>query len=136
MNYTPHHIAISVRNLEASKKFYETLGFKQVHEYAEKDGSMKIAHLKLGSFFLEVFAYTKNEETAKPILEYANNLEEVGVKHLALSTENIEEALKDLQEKGLATDETQITYGETSVKYFFIQDPDGIWVEFVKDERY
>lgn len=136
MNLKPHHTAISVRNLEESLKFYQTLGYQQVHRYDEEDGSMSIVHLKLGDSFLEIFVYKKNADAPKLELEYANNLEQVGVKHLALWTDDIEATLAELQAKGLATADTKITVGRTKVSYFFIQDPDGVWVEIVKDDRY
>ena len=136
MNYRLHHTAISVSNLDRSLRFYETLGYKQVYQYDEADGSMSVAHLKLGDSFLEVFAYKKNQDKAQVNLEYGNNLEDIGVKHIALWTDDLEATLADLQSKGLADDNTKIIMGRTRVSYFFIKDPDGVWVEFVKDDRY
>lgn len=113
-----------------------SLGYKQVHRYDEEDGSMSIVHLKLGDTFLEIFAYKKNRD-AKPVdYEYANNLEDIGVKHIALWTDDIEAALEDMKVKGYADENTKIKVGRTKVTYFFIQDPDDVWVEFIKDDRY
>ena len=93
-------------------------------------------HLKLGSSFLEIFAYKKNQDIPPVNYEYANNLEDIGVKHIALWVDDIEAALADLQAKGLASVATKITVGKTKVSYFFIKDPDGMWVEIIKDDRY
>ncbi len=89
MNYKPHHTAISVRSLDKSLEFYKMLGYEQVHRYDEEDGSMSIVHLKLGSSFLEIFVYKKNENEPPADYEYANNLEDIGVKHIALWTDDI-----------------------------------------------
>lgn len=107
-----------------------------MHKYDEENGSMSIVHLKLGSSFLEIFAYKKNADKLPVDYEYANNLEEIGVKHIVLHTNDLEGALAELRAKGLANEKTKITMGRTKVGYFFIQDPDGVWVEIVKDDRY
>lgn len=102
MNYRPHHTAISVRNLDKSVDFYKSLGYEQVNRYDEEDGSMSIVYLKLGGSFLEIFSYKKNENEQHVNYEYANNLEDIGVKHIALWTDDIEAALTDMKANGVS----------------------------------
>jgi catechol 2,3-dioxygenase-like lactoylglutathione lyase family enzyme len=137
MNYRPHHTAISVRNLDKSLRFYKTLGYQPVHRYDEPDGSMSIVHLKLGSSFLEIFHYLGSTNKPPVDYEHANDLQEIGVKHIALQTNDIKAALADLQQRGLATADTTIDHSSTGkASWFFIKDPDGVWVEIIKDDRY
>ncbi len=133
MSYRPHHTAISVRDLDASLQFYETLGFRQAHRYDDPDKTG--IKLKLDDYVLEIFAYYQNR--TKPALntDLGNNLSDIGIKHFGLSVDDIEAALADLRSKGLADDETKIL-SKGSARFFFIKDPDGMWVEFICDDRY
>lgn len=133
MYYHPHHTAISVRNLEASLDFYGQLGFKQVHRYDDPDRvGIK---LKLDNYVLELFAYSENQGKSKLKLELGNDLSQLGVKHIGLTADDVQAALDDLKARGLATDETEILTKGTA-RFFFIQDPDGVWVEIIRDDRY
>jgi glyoxylase I family protein len=133
MQYMPHHVAISVRRLEQSLKFYEALGYKQVHRY--DDDEKTNVHLKLGDVYLEMFAYKQNYDKPEVNFSYANNLNDLGVKHIALHADDVDAALADLKQKGLADDTVTIEEAE-GVRFFFIKDPDGVWVEIIKDDRY
>jgi catechol 2,3-dioxygenase-like lactoylglutathione lyase family enzyme len=133
MKYLPHHTAISVRDLNKTLVFYKALGFKQVHRYDDPD---KIGvKLKLGDYFLEIFAY--EESKTKPELRHklGGNLNEPGLKHIALTTDDIDAALAELRAQGLANSKTKILTKD-GARFFFIKDPYGMWVEFIKDNRY
>lgn len=133
MKYSPHHTAISVRNLEDTLRFYEVFGFKQVHRYDDED---KIGvKIKLDNYVIEIFAYNKNKQKAPLELDIGNNLASVGVKHIGFSVEDIEAALKELISNGLANPQTKML-SKGKAKFFFVQDPDGMWVEVIKDDRY
>jgi glyoxylase I family protein len=133
MDYQPHHTAISVRSIERTLAFYQDFGFRQVHRYDDSD---KVGvKLKLRDYVIEVFAFKSNQD--KPALkgEMGNDLRKLGVKHLGFTTNDIDAALADLKRQGLANDETQILEKGVA-RFFFVQDPDGVWVEIIKDQRY
>ncbi len=133
MRYKPHHTAISVRNLDESLEFYAKLGFKEVHRYDDPDKTG--VKLKLDDYVMEVFAFHANKEKPKLLLDTGNNLNDIGVKHFGLSVDDVEAALADMRKKGLANDKSEIL-AKGSARFFFIQDPDGMWVEFIRDDRY
>ena len=130
-----HHVAITVRSIEVARVFYEKFGLQTVHEWSADDGSVKIVQMKLGSMQLELFEYASNRNAEKLQMKRANNLEDLGVKHLGFVVDDIEETLAELQQQGVAPIDQDITNGKTGIKYFFVEDPDGMWVEIVEDKR-
>lgn len=134
LNLAPHHVAISVTEINQSIDFYEKLGFKKVHYFESEDSKVKIAHLKLNELFLEIFEFSDNEGSLKYSQDKAG-ADSIGVKHLALKTDDIYKTLSLMIEAGLAGESTEVVMGRTNVLYFFIRDPDNIWVEIVQDDR-
>jgi glyoxylase I family protein len=133
--YFPHHISISVKNLDESEKFYRLFGFKKVYEWTAKDKSLAISHLKSRSFILEIFCYADFRELPEFSRDITTDLPVLGVKHFALKVLSIKKAREDLINKGV-TPHTEITQGKTEIQYFFVKDPNGILLEIVQDNRY
>jgi len=134
-DYRPHHIAFTVRDLEASKSFYGYFGFRLVAEWSAQDTSLTISHLRRDNgFVLEFFHYAANAEQQQPTFTVGNNLPEVGVKHLGFSVEDLAATREEILAAGIG-EVTEITRGRTLVDYFFVRDPDGMYVEVVNDAR-
>jgi catechol 2,3-dioxygenase-like lactoylglutathione lyase family enzyme len=83
---------------------------------------------------LELFAYTANATTASVELGVGNDLTAVGLKHIAVQVEDLEVARAVLATNGY-TSTTDNQRGRTQIDFFFVQDPDGLWVEVVRDVR-
>lgn len=129
-----HHIAISSSDKEKSTRFYEHLGFRTVLEWAAPDGSLRIVHMKLGQAILEIFNYSNPEAAPESMQTLDTDLRRIGTKHFGLKVPNIEVASDEMTKLGLGSD-LKIRDGRTGIRYFFIQDPDGNWVEIVQDDR-
>ena len=117
-----HHVAIIVSDYEKSREFYvEKLGLPVIREnYRESRDDYKL-DLKVGDMELEIFG-VKN-----PPLRVTNP-EARGLRHLAFKVDNIDEAVKWLNEKGIETE--PIRWDEyTQKRMTFFRDPDDLPLE-------
>ena len=118
-----HHIAIIVSDYEASKDFYvNKLGFQIVREnYRPERNDWKLDLKVNETTELEIFG-VKNPPARVTRPEVA------GLRHLAFFTDNIEETVAELKEKGIVTEPIRVDEfsGE---KFTFFADPDGLPIE-------
>ena len=114
-----NHFNFNVLNLEKSIAFYkEAIGLSVVREKDSSDGSFKIVDLGDGrtGFTLEL---TWMRDRKEP---YNLGDEEV---HLAFKTDEYDAFHKKHEEMGC------ICYENPSMGIYFINDPDGYWIEIV-----
>ena len=114
-----HHIAILTDDYQRSKEFYTVvLGFEVIAEtYRAERQSYKLDLAINGQYQVELFSFPEYKERA-------SFPEQKGLRHLAFSVENIEQAVGELIEKGvevqgIRTDEL------TNKKFCFFYDPNG-----------
>lgn len=118
-----HHIAIIVSDYEASKDFYvNKLGFQIIREnYRPERNDWKLDLKVNEATELEIFG-VKNPPAR------VTRPEAAGLRHLAFFTDNIEETVAELKEKGIVTEPIRVD--EFSGKKFtFFADPDGLPIE-------
>ena len=92
------HLGIAVKSLEEAIPYWENvLGLKcyAIEEGAEQ--KVKTAFFKLGQTKIELLEPTSEDSTIAKFVENKG----IGIHHMALAVENIEEQLADAQEKGL-----------------------------------
>lgn len=117
-----HHVAIIVSNYERSKDFYvNKLGFEIIREnYRESRGDYKL-DLKLHDCELEIFS-------GKGYPQRLSYPEACGLRHLAFYVEDMDQAVMELKEAGIETEEIRRdTY--TDKRMTFFHDPDGLPLE-------
>lgn len=118
-----HHIAIICSNYEKSKFFYtNVLGFTILREvYREERQSYKLDLALNGHYIIELFSFLNSP--ARP-----SRPESCGLRHLAFSVENIQEAVNALSTKGVIMEPIRIDEF-TNKQFTFFADPDGLPIE-------
>ena len=117
-----HHVAIIVSDYEKAKEFYvEKLGFPILREnFREDRGDWKL-DLKFGDGELEIFAIPG----APPRPNYP---EAQGLRHLAFRVDDVERAVKELEERGIECEPIRLDpYSQR--RFTFFHDPDGLPLE-------
>lgn len=118
-----HHIAIICSNYDVSKAFYtKTLGFKILNEvFREERSSYKLDLMVNDTYQIELFSFPNPPERS-------NKPEAVGLRHLAFEVPNIDDAVEELTQKGVAVEPIRVD-PYTDKKFTFFQDPDGLPLE-------
>ncbi len=113
------HFNFNVLNLEKSKEFYaRALGLKAVRETSAPDGSFILSYLSDGitGFSLEL-TWLRDREEAYDLGESEF--------HLAFRTDEYDKFHALHEEMGC------ICFENKEMGIYFIEDPDGYWIEIV-----
>ena len=119
MKFTIDHFNINVFDLEKSLGFYDkALGLKEVKRKNAQDGSYIIVYLS------DNVTNTKLELTWLKAMDRPYNLGDEEF-HIAFKTKDFDAAYKLHKEMGC------ICYENPDMGIYFINDPDGYWLEIV-----
>lgn len=121
MNFKMVHENYNVSNLETSLKFYEeALGLKEVRRNAQEDFIIVYIANEQSDFELELTWLKEHPE------KY--NLGECEF-HLAFKVDHYESAYKKHSEMGC------VCFENKEMGIYFIQDPDGYWLEIIPEDK-
>ena len=125
------HIALSVVNIEKSISFYKIFGFNKFNEWSSDDGSLRMVMLKNGDeVYIELVHCTNSKQLPDASKNLDSDMFQVGVKHIALRVESVVETIDFLEHNGIFN-YSNVLMGKLGRKYFYINDPDGIVLEFI-----
>jgi glyoxylase I family protein len=118
-----HHVAIICSNYEASKTFYtQALGLEIVSEVHRSNRNSYKLDLRLpDGTQIELFSFP--DPPRRPSYPEA-----CGLRHLAFEVANIDQAVEELQRKGVIVEEIR-TDEHTGKRFTFFADPDGLPLE-------
>jgi len=92
------HIAIAVKNLKESILFYENiLGLKCYSIEEVKDQKVRTAFFKVGQTKIELLEATEADSPVGKFIEKKGE----GLHHIAFAVKGIEDALKEVESKGV-----------------------------------
>lgn len=111
------HIGIAVKNIDETLKFYQdVLGLDLAGIEVVEEQKVKVAFLPIGDTEIELLESTADDG---PIAKYIEKNGE-GVQHLAFLVDDIEEAIKDMQAKGMRMIDEMPRYGAGGAKIAFM----------------
>ncbi|MBW4486420.1 MAG: VOC family protein [Trichocoleus desertorum ATA4-8-CV12] len=118
-----HHVAIICSNYQNSKHFYvEILGFPIIQETFRPERNSYKLDLRVGDRDqIELFSFP--EPPPRP-----NSPEAQGLRHLAFSVTDLEQAVAHLKSQGVAVEEIRLDH-LTGKQFTFFQDPDSLPLE-------
>ena len=119
------HINFKTRDLKASIKFYETLGFKTFLELTDEDHKPWIVYLRFDdNLYLELTGGGKDRSPGP---------EPTGFNHMCITVSNIEAAAKELEAAGLKLmNPLKLTKGLDNNRGAWVEDPDGNRIELME----
>ncbi|MHA3023946.1 SMU1112c/YaeR family gloxylase I-like metalloprotein [Mycobacterium sp. BMJ-28] len=118
-----HHVAVICSDYQVSKRFYtQTLGLPVIREVhrAERD-SYKLDLALPGGAQIELFSFP--DPPPRP-----SRPEAQGLRHLAFSVGDLDDAVRELQSKGVAVEPVRVDE-HTGRRFTFFKDPDGLPLE-------
>jgi methylmalonyl-CoA/ethylmalonyl-CoA epimerase len=122
------HIGIAVKNLDETLKFYEdVMGIKCTSKEEVEEQKVRVAFLPIGDSEVELLESTTEDG---PIARFIEKKGE-GIQHIAFKVDNIEEAIKDLQEKGVRLIDEKPRYGAGGARIAFLhpKSTSGVLIE-------
>lgn len=127
------HIGIAVKSIDEARKYYENvLGLECYAVEEVKDQKVKTAFFKVGETKLELLEATDPESPVAKFIEKRGE----GIHHIAFATDNVNEALKSVEEKGVRTIDKTSRKGAEGLNIGFLHPKStfGVLTEFCSKE--
>jgi len=128
------HIGIAVENLEQSIAFYENvMGLKCYGIEEVQDQKVRTAIFKVGDTKIELLESTSPDGPIGKFVEKKGQ----GMHHIAFAVKNIEDSLKNAEEKGVKLIDTTPRNGAEGLSIGFLhpKSTNGVLTELCEDKN-
>ncbi len=128
------HIGIAVKDLQSSIEYYENvLGLKCYNIEEVEDQKVKTAFFQVGDTKIELLESTSEDG---PIAKFIDKKGE-GVHHIAFAVENIDEALAEVENKGVRLIDKKPRKGAEGLDIAFLhpKSTNGVLTEFCENKN-
>ncbi|CEA16313.1 MAG TPA: methylmalonyl-CoA epimerase [Fermentimonas caenicola] len=123
------HIGIAVKSIEEQLPYYENiLGLKCYNIETVEDQKVKTAFFMVGQTKIELLEPTSEDSTVAKFIEKKGE----GVHHIAYATKNINDALKEVESKGVKLIDKEGRAGAEGLTIGFLhpKSTGGVLTEF------
>ena len=113
------HVGIPTKDMDATKKFYEDMGFEAAFETVNDEA--RVCFLKMYNLVMEVY---ESEDAAGKI---------GAIEHVAIDVTDIEQVYKEICDKNMNTLQDEIhflPFWDNGVRFFTIKGPNEEKIEF------
>jgi lactoylglutathione lyase len=121
------HTMYRITDLQASRSFYEALGF----EFRRELPIVRDGELEATNYF---FGVPGQEEELELTFNHDGRSYELGTGygHIAVGVDDLDGALKRLKEQGIEPERPPYTVREGGSRLCFVRDPDGYRIELIE----
>lgn len=131
---SPHHVALSVPNLEETIQWYQNkLGFTATLRRELPQFSTRQAFLELNGFRIEVFERKNSTRTQASPANVPDDLLTQGYKHIAFTVDDIDAIATELKQRNVEVALEPVVDKELKLKLCFIKDNNGNLIELVQE---
>ena len=119
------HIGIAVKSIEEQLPYYENiLGLKCYNIETVEDQKVKTAFFMVGQTKIELLEPTSEDSTVAKFIEKKGE----GVHHIAYATKNINDALKEVESKGVKLIDKEGRAGAEGLTIGFLHPKSTVFV--------
>jgi len=129
----PQCVNLSVASLDAMEIWYrDKLGFVRTSRSRYEQMGLEIAFLRQGDFEIELIQFDGSQAPSMRFPDPPRHAGLQGMTHFGLRVENTDQAIADLESKGVPVLFGPKVFEELKMKLFFVRDIEGNLIKFVQ----